>query len=186
MVKCSRQALVAKVILLFPEVGGEMSGMKKILLVCTGNTCRSPIAEGLFKKSIKEYGLNIEVVSAGLSALEGALASPPAITVMRDRYIDISKHRARQLTATLVGKADLVLTMTADHKERLLRMAPEAKGKVFTLKEFAWKGQRGLDIEDPFGKSAEAYQESAQEIDDALKEIVARLREESGSGERKK
>ena len=147
----------------------------KILLLCTGNTCRSPMAEGLFKEFLKERGLDAQVVSAGLFALDGDTASPQAITAMGEKGIDISKHRARQVTKDLVEESDLILTMTSEHKKRLLTIIPEAKKKVFTLKEFG-QGEI-LDIKDPFGQPVEVYKESAKEIEGALKGVICRLLE---------
>ncbi len=147
----------------------------KILLLCTGNTCRSPMAEGLFKELLKEKELYVQVVSAGLFALDGGMASPQAITAMGEKGIDISKHRARQVTKDLVEESDLILSMTSEHKKRLLTIIPEAKKKVFTLKEFG-QGEP-LDIKDPFGQPVEVYKESAKEIEGALKGVIRRLME---------
>jgi ribose 5-phosphate isomerase B len=112
--------------------------MQRILFICTGNTCRSPMAAGLFAKMLQERGeTGIEVTSAGLAAVDGAPASAGAMEVMRRFGVDLSGHRTRRLTRKMVLAADLVLTMTKRHKEAVLALLPEATGKVFTLQEFA-------------------------------------------------
>ena len=120
--------------------------MQRILFVCTGNTCRSPMAAGLFAKMLQERGVTgIAVASAGLAAFDGAPASAEAVEVMRQFGVDLSGHRTRRLTREMVLTADLVLTMTKRHKEAVLALAPEAAGKVFTLREFAGNFAGGTD-----------------------------------------
>jgi protein-tyrosine-phosphatase len=137
--------------------------MPKILFVCTGNICRSPMAEGLLKKMRSDFSVS----SAGVSSMDGWNATPEAIDVMMERGIDISGHSARQVTGEMVNDADLVLTMTERHKKLLTTDYPEAEAKIFTLKEFAGTG---IDIEDPYFTSKEFYEMIAREIAEALKE----------------
>lgn len=122
---------------------------KKILLLCTGNTCRSSIAEGLLKHKLAQIPEGVckpEVVSAGLSAFDGSPASEEAVRAMRERGIDISSHRARNVTRDIVNSADLILVMTLAHKRMTLDRFPEARGKVFTLKEYISKNTSLDDI----------------------------------------
>jgi len=104
----------------------------KILIVCTGNTCRSPMAEALLKKSGQH-----EVRSAGVAAENGSPASRGAAVAMSKRGLDLSAHRAQAVSKDLVEWAELILTMTDRHREAVLERLPEAHGKIHTIKEFA-------------------------------------------------
>lgn len=118
--------------------------MKNILFVCTGNTCRSSMAEAMLKDMAKKRNLDINISSRGVSAVDGHRASKQAVRVMKDRGIDITKHRSKLLTKKDIEKADLILTMTTNHKGIVLNLYPEANEKVYTLKEFVY---RDIDID---------------------------------------
>ncbi|MFU0800097.1 MAG: low molecular weight protein arginine phosphatase [Xylanivirga thermophila] len=148
--------------------------MRKILFVCTGNTCRSSMAEVMFKQYLKEAQINdIMAGSAGIYATEGDRATLQAIEVMNELDLDLTGHRACRLTPELVQNANLILTMTNDQKMLIKIMEPSAMGKVYTLKEFA--GYEDPDILDPFGQDVETYRRCAWDIGEALKKVIKKL-----------
>jgi len=122
----------------------------RILFVCSGNTCRSPMAEALAKQLLDE----VEARSAGIAASIGAPPSDHSITVMAELGIDISGYRSQPVTRELMEWADVVLTMTRSHKMILCRQVPGTSDKIFTLAEYSTWGE---DIPDPYGLTEDAY-----------------------------
>ncbi|UAC47933.1 low molecular weight protein arginine phosphatase [Bacillus aquiflavi] len=142
--------------------------MIRILFVCTGNTCRSPMAEAILK-SKKING--IEVRSAGVFAVEGNQSSQNTKAVLLENNID-HLHQSALLTEKQIEWATHILTMTAGHKSAIMNHFPQAVKKNFTLKEFV--GEEG-DIIDPFGGSIEVYRSTFTELNDYIGKIVSKL-----------
>lgn len=141
-----------------------------ILFICTGNTCRSPMAEEILRTMAREKGININVKSAGIAAFDGSPAADNAIKAMEEIGMDISNHRASILHRDLVVESDLILTMSDFHKETVLNNFPEAKGKIYTLVEHATR--KNKDIQDPFGGNLKTYENTRDEIADYIRKIV--------------
>lgn len=154
-------------------VPSETSGSKRparpvtlrIMFVCTGNTCRSPMAERLCIEVARKLGASkVEAISAGIDANVGSVASPHAAFVMREMGVDLSGHRARQLTAGLVEQVDLVLTMTPAQATRA-RAIVGANVRVQTLGDYA--GMLGA-VEDPLDGGVDRYRRTAEQIERLL------------------
>lgn len=145
----------------------------KIIFICTGNTCRSPMAEGILRDLAEKNNLHIQVQSAGTHAAINAPAATFAIEAMKDIGIDISSHKSNQVNSELLEKADLVLTMSKSHKKQILHQYPSIKDKVFLLNEYAFTTSR--DIEDPFGAPLRYYEKARDEISEAIIRIVGQL-----------
>jgi len=154
---------------------------KRIVVVCSGNTCRSAMAEAMLRRALAdEFGGRadgVAVESAGISAREGDPASENARAVMMERGLDISSHRARLLTEDVIEGADLMLVMTSAHRRAVLSRHPSMEGKVFTLNEFAGLApELGPDTHDPFGGPVEVYRATADNIKRGIDGAIRRIR----------
>ncbi len=146
----------------------------KVLFVCTGNTCRSPMAEGILRKIGKDKNLNIESMSAGIFANQGEEASRHAISSLRDMEIDIEDHLSQKITDELLEESDLILTMTMGHKMFLVEKYPEKKYKIFLLNEYAFGKE--VDINDPYGGDRFQYDRARDEILRAIEKIYEHIK----------
>ncbi|MFQ6045491.1 MAG: low molecular weight protein arginine phosphatase [Gemmatimonadales bacterium] len=153
--------------------------MKRILLVCTGNICRSPLAEALMLKALEERGRDrIEVQSAGTGAWEGAPASEGAYLVGLEHGLDLSEHRAKLLTKDLVKQADIILTMARHHRQRAQELGGE--GRTYLLGEYAGLKGQEAEVGDPFGSGLEVYRSTYDELEQLVEKAADRLVKEWG------
>lgn len=151
--------------------------MITVLFVCTGNTCRSPIAEGLLRlRASAVPGLDVRAVSAGTMAATGAPASTYAVMAAAELGADISGHRSQPLTADMVRQADLVLALAAEHDEMVTRLVPEARDRTVLLAGFGMPDPSAAeDVVDPVGMELDAYQRTAHEIDAHIRRVLLTL-----------
>ncbi len=148
--------------------------MTRILLVCTGNTCRSPMAEALLRHKLQERGVeSVTVASAGTGAWDGAPASEGAYLVALEHGLDLSSHRAQLLTRELVASATTVLTMARHHLARAEQLG--AVGTAHLLGEYAGREGANAEVRDPLRRRPRGIPETFEELDGMLEAIVARL-----------
>ena len=160
------------------ERSQKESGPFRVLFVCSGNTCRSPMAEGILKNLLPaEYKDKISVTSAGTLGLWEMPASDLAVAVAAEHNIDLSGHRSRGLTRSLLETCDLVLCMAREHEEFIRYRFPTFREQTYLLKGFdrSKKRRRNSDIEDPIGKSREVYEKVFDEIRLEIERILPRL-----------
>jgi protein-tyrosine-phosphatase len=146
----------------------------KILFVCTGNTCRSPLAEAIARKIAIDRGLtDLEVASAGTSAWDGAAASDGALLVGMEHGLDLSNHRAQLLSRELVATTDVVLAMGPHHLERVQALGGTAN--AYTLTSYASHGKIDRAISDPVGAELEVYRATYDELEREIRRALDRL-----------
>src|SRR5438477_5598804 len=155
--------------------------MKTILFVCTGNICRSPMAEGLFRQAVKGRN-DFRVISAGVGAVEGMPPSEHAVHALKELGIDISRQRSRMLTADVVHEADFIFGMTHSHVDAVTLLYPQAAEKTFLLREFdETLDNYEADISDPIGGSYETYVACRDQIEQGIVGMVRFIEQTSGA-----
>jgi protein-tyrosine phosphatase len=145
-----------------------------IVFVCTGNTCRSPMAEGLLRDALAARGIDhVTVASAGTGAWEGAPASEGAYLVGLEHGLDLSEHRARLLSREMVREADLVLVMSGHHLARVAELGGEQK--VHLLGSYAGRDAERCEVTDPFGADLASYRTTFSELQELIGAVVSRV-----------
>jgi protein-tyrosine-phosphatase len=151
-----------------------------LLFVCTGNTCRSPMAEAMARAMVAERGLaDVSVSSAGTSAWDGAPASDPALLVAMEHGMDITGHRSRVLSREIVERADLILTMGPHHLERAAVLSGREKSHLLT--QYASRGASSTPVADPFGGDLEAYRATFDELHVTIAQVLDRIQADRGA-----
>lgn len=144
-----------------------------IMFVCTGNTCRSPMAEGAFRKLIKDSGVDdIAVYSSGAGALDGQPASRFAVEAVKLRDVDLTGHLSQALTRSLVDQSDLILALAATHYNTILGLSPQAFDRTYVLKSFPEPGDVGEGVIDPIGMPLTMYNEVFLDIITELERLL--------------
>jgi protein-tyrosine-phosphatase len=153
----------------------------RILFVCTGNTCRSVLSEAIARKIAIERGLtDVEAMSAGTSAHDGAPASDGALLVGLERNMDLGGHSAQTLSRDLVRQADLILAMGPHHLERIEALG--GAGRSYLLSDYASHGASSRPISDPIGAELDVYRATADELEEEIRRVLDRTTAERSTG----
>lgn len=150
----------------------------KIMFICTGNICRSAMAEGIMKKIVEDKNIDAKIYSCGIYAETGDYATYNAIEAAKQYDVDISSHRATNIRKSKIEEMDLILCATQSHKQSVIHLHPNLKEKVYTMKEYAELDKNGqdLDVKDPWGYDINVYNNCVIEIEKCLQETIKRLK----------
>ena len=155
----------------------------RVVFVCSGNTCRSPLAEVIARRELAGAGVDsVHVSSAGTVGETGGCASSGSLEVARQHGLDLETFVSRALTQEIVDEADLILVMEPGHRSSVLGLSPTADTKTWVLGEFAGKKGTEAVVPDPFGGSIDSYRRTYDKIENFLREGLSRLLELAAPG----
>lgn len=146
--------------------------IQRVLVVCVGNICRSPMAESVLKFKASRTGLDLHVESAGIGALQGKPAHKHTVNILQRYGLDISEHVGKQINSELMNWADLVLVMEDEHRSHLIKRYPSSSGKVFIMGKWI-----NREIEDPYKKDVDAFEKCFKEVHYASDAWISKLKD---------
>lgn len=150
--------------------------VRSVAFVCTGNICRSPMAEALLR-SMLTPDIKLKITSCGTLARQGNSATEGTVAAAAEAGLDLVRHSARRISADVLRATDLILTMELQHRDEIFLLAPEAMGKVFSLGCFSRENPSpGREIPDPYGGTLDAYRRSLDEIAACIDNLFVFLR----------